>query len=61
MLTALALAALTVAFLIAFSRSGVPRQQRTPWHEIHLRDLVHHTIDGASRLAELHGRRRFES
>lgn len=57
MLTTLALAALTVAYLIAFSRSGVPREQRTPWHDLQVRDLVHHTIHGASRLAELHARR----
>ncbi len=56
-MTALVLVALFAAFLVAFSRSGIPRDQRTPWHEMDLASLLQEVIDGASRFAELHSRR----
>lgn len=57
MLTALALVALIVGFLVAFSRSGVPHDQRVPWDEMDLGNLVREAVDGARRLAELNSRR----
>lgn len=57
MMTALALVAMTLGFLVTFSRSGIPRHQRVPWHEMDLGTLVQHVVDGARRLGELHARR----
>ncbi len=57
MITALILVAMLAAFLVAFSRSGTPRDQRVPWHEMDLGDLLQEVINGASRFTELHSRR----
>jgi hypothetical protein len=57
MMTALVLVALLAAFLVAFSRSGIPRDQRLPWHEMDLGDLLQEMINGASRFSQLHSRR----